>query len=150
MASIKPPQLPADLPTTLAQRVQMLRELRGWSSAKLAELAAVPFDTLQDVEGGLMTFLPEVTRRRLARALRIPTGWLKAVEHIPEGARLELDEATSRPPKPLSLEETACPECGADVHRREFDREDPDGARYVLVRHRCSRCLYERSVEMSY
>ncbi|MEB3206208.1 MAG: hypothetical protein VKK59_02520 [Vampirovibrionales bacterium] len=150
--SLKPPFQPDSLPDTLAQRVQVLRELRGFSSAKLAHLASIPLELLQDIEGGLMPFLPEVTRRRLARALRIPTEWLKQVERVPGLTPTAIIDETMPLPaniSPMRLDDTVCPECSGVLHQRSFEREDPDGGKYTLVRSRCSQCLFQRSIELA-
>ncbi len=148
--SLKSPLHPDNLPETLAQRVQVLRELRGWSTAKLAQLASMPLEVLMDIEAGLMPFLPEVTRRRLARALRIPTGWLKQVERVPGLTPIAADDtiALQASVLPISLDDTTCPECSGRLHQRSFEREDPDGGKYTLVRSRCGQCLFQRSIEL--
>ncbi|MEB3246051.1 MAG: hypothetical protein VKJ06_08725 [Vampirovibrionales bacterium] len=143
---------PTDLPQTLAGRVQTLREARGYTRARLAQIASMPLELIDAIEGGLELFLAEVNRRRLARALRVPTLWLRQVERDP----LALQEVTglrgqTSAPSLNALDADAlsqCPDCGADIHVRTFNRQDVDGKAFELIRARCTKCLFERTAEM--
>ncbi len=136
-----------NLPDTLAQRVQYVRENLGLTQGKLAEVANMPVSQIQDIEAGIELFLSPAVRQKLARALKLQPRLLKGVEKEP-----------ARPKPPLSQEakdryieeilhhpnETYyCPECQNPLITRLFQRQDLEENRLLEVKATCSKCLFK-------
>lgn len=146
-SSKKTPQPPTPaLPGTLAQRVQYWREAMDWSQRKLAEKAAVSESFIQDLESGLETFLAPAVRQKLARALRIKPILFQEVEKRPDtGAstisrELVLDLFENIQANPTR--KYFCPQCGATLEIRTFERRDMHNVAILAIKVNCSKCLF--------
>lgn len=147
----------------------MLRQIRGdWSVNQLAEAANLSVEQIEAVEAGLEPFLSGTVRRRLARALRVPAHWLKEVERLPGEPPLEpvslvyrsLVVGNKRLPLDAMLEnlKTAeqtgdagfwpCPDCGAGLMVRAFERQTLQGEPLQAVRLNCTQCLFRLEQEL--
>ncbi len=136
-----------DLPTTLAQRVQHFRESLGITQSRLAELANLPIEQIQDIESGIELFLSPSVRQKLSRVLKIRAIVLKIVEKAPqlppsslsqEGRDHYIEEMLHYP-----HETYPCPECGAPLVVRLFHRRDLEDNPLVEVKANCSQCLFK-------
>ena len=134
------------LPSTLAQRVQVLRQARGFSLQRLAEITHIALNVLEDIEAGLVLFLSPHTRQKLSKALRVSASTLHAVERpTPEQPQLtpeELDHYWQRimtqPHQPHT-----CPQCTALLVIRQFLRRDLEDQPLVHWVVHCSKCLFK-------
>jgi transcriptional regulator with XRE-family HTH domain len=147
-ASPNPPRV--KLPDTLAQRVRFLREQRGVTIQRLAELCGLSVQLIEDIEAGIELFLAPSSRQRLARGLRVQSAVIKMVEKpVPR------PERTGKGPQPPSLEalwanpeqRLYCPECGAELTVRMFERQDLQGHPIHTAKIHCTRCLYRTERE---
>jgi transcriptional regulator with XRE-family HTH domain len=68
------------LAPTLAQRVNQLREIRNLTVRDLAQATKIEFSRIEDIEGGLETWLSVTDRQVLARALGVEPRVLQEVE----------------------------------------------------------------------
>jgi transcriptional regulator with XRE-family HTH domain len=148
--------LPAEsaaLPPTLAQRVQVLRERMGWTTAALAQRAIVTVEELDDIEQGMVLFLSAHVRQKLAKTLRVPPAVLQAVEIRP----LE-NETVGPPAQQLSaldqiellewlanepVRYIACPQCGTSAQVLRFERRDGHGHVLHAIKVRCPACWFK-------
>lgn len=143
----KPMTTAPTLPSTLAQRVQVLREKRGITRARLAESAQVPESLIEDIEEGLTLFLAPAVRQKLARALKIKPSTLQQVEKTvdapkpllsAEGVAHLLSEIEAFPDT-----QHDCPACGKPLVVRIFDRRDLEDRPIIELKIHCSGCLFK-------
>lgn len=134
-----------NLPTTLAQRLQVLRERKYFSQVGLAEAANVPLSLVRDIEAGLVLFLSASQRQKLARVLVVSPSIIKAVEVAPLQPHQEeeqwlalLIQMRHDPHQPYP-----CPSCGKPLVVRHFYREDLAGSPLTEVKTHCSACLFK-------
>ncbi|MDX2084498.1 MAG: helix-turn-helix domain-containing protein [Candidatus Melainabacteria bacterium] len=157
------PQLPQEtLPETLAQRIQHLREQRGVTQQRLAHLANVPVQLIEELESGVELFLSTASRLKLARALRVRPGILKEVEVSSQPA-IQVDSAYNHEvssafgqASTLPFEAMAtnpkgfwpCPACGGALQIALRDREDLRHHPIVVLKARCTECLFRWEHEL--
>lgn len=145
-----------DLPATLAQRVQVLREQLGITTTRLAERALLPVELIQDVESGIELFLSPAIRMKLARALRVKPHILQDVEkpgpehnksfHALDPRLYKLKEAFYRMvDNPDAVE--ACPQCGNALVLQRFERKDLQDQPITHYKLHCSGCLLRYQAE---
>lgn len=143
------------LPDTLARRVQFLRESRDLTQNQLAKKAAIPMEMIRDIEAGLEMFLAPAVRQKLARALRVRSGDLKAVEkrptveeEHPEAETLRQEgRALLRAIRRAPQAEHRCPECAALLNVRVFQRRDLEENLLETVKVHCPNCLFRLESE---
>lgn len=137
------------LPATLAERVRFLREKRMMTPELLAKRALIDVDTVRDIEGGIEMFLAPAVRQRLARALHVRPAQIEEVEKPPEAVD-ELQVAMLRR-KGINLHQSIldepdaphlCPDCGAPLAVRLFERRDLQDNPITVVKANCTRCLF--------
>jgi transcriptional regulator with XRE-family HTH domain len=135
------------LGSTLAERIQILRESNGLSQSRLAEEANMPLSQIEDIEGGLELFLSPATRQKLARVLKVKSSTIKAVEkeidaiepRLSEEARGHfIDEIVHFP-----NQQYFCPFCKSPLEARIFHRKDLEDNPLVEVKANCSKCLFK-------
>ena len=152
------PSIPDTLPDTLSQRVQLFRELCGITQRRLADEASLPHALIEDIESGIETILSPFNRRKLARALRIPSLLLKievdSDEPNPADKPLWNSSTYSRTlyfgQKKLPLDAMLtnpegfwpCPDCGQGLHVRTFERRDLEDTPLTAIRLDCQHCLF--------
>ncbi len=61
---------------SLAGRLRMSREKKGWSQRELARRASVRYATISELENGIRTAMNTDTAKKLARALGIGIDYL--------------------------------------------------------------------------
>lgn len=150
----------ATLPSTLAQRIQFFRQIRGWTPQQLADKIQVPLTQIEDIESGIDVFLSSILRRKLAQALRMHPQWLKDVEVEPESISDALKALQAEPtPDKIMTEERLmairdnpdhtwpCPYCDAPLSLQFFDRLDMDENPVLSLKINCSRCLFRHTAE---
>lgn len=143
----------------LSQRVIQLREQRDITQKRLAEITALPLSFIEDVEGGIERVISATQRLRLARALRVPGDWLlmntpvsvteiaqprvnRRGELLAYGKRLPLRAMMAQPDGFWP-----CPQCGAGLTTRTFERRDLDETPVTLADVQCSQCLFRANHE---
>lgn len=132
---------------TLAQLIQQLRELRGITRQRLADLAQIPVNQLEDIESGIELFLSPATRQKLARILKTAPATIQALEKQPvlssvnnlstEGRERYAEEILHFPDRPH-----ACPVCGEVMTVRLFHRRDLEDNPILEVKAHCKNCLF--------
>lgn len=134
------------IPTTLAQRVQQIREQQGLSQTKLAELANLPLAQVQDIEAGIELFLSANVRQKLARVLKMRPASLKALEKpIPLPPPALSHSARENYIEEMLLYPHAvhpCPSCKSPLEVRIFNRRDLEDNPLVEVKAHCTKCLF--------
>jgi len=73
--------------TPIRLRVRELRDARGWSQAKLAEIAGVRPATISEIESGASTAVHFATLERVADALGVDAAVLIDHQHAEAPAR---------------------------------------------------------------
>jgi transcriptional regulator with XRE-family HTH domain len=138
------------LPTTLAQRVQALREQRGFTVAMAAKLALMEEDELRDIEQGITLFMAPHTRQKLAKVLRVKPHVLEDVEKPPlsnaSGLALKQFSAVEQLHflqtllNAPAIDYTPCPRCDDIAQVQRFERQDIHGLTVHAIKVRCPRC----------
>ncbi|MBK8190181.1 MAG: helix-turn-helix domain-containing protein [Vampirovibrionales bacterium] len=138
---------PLNLPDSLAQRVQTLRARVDLTQNQLAQRAAVPIQTIEELESGLLLFLATPIRQRLARVLRISPQILLEAERPPRvdvnrplDAEAEADLLSAMAERPTRT--YFCPHCGARLQVQTFERRDLEDRPLIAVRAACTACLF--------
>lgn len=144
------PSQKASLPPTLALRVQHLRHERNLTALDLANRAHIPLQMLQDIEAGIELFLSWAVRQRLARCLRVRPDCLLEVEK-----RFQSETPESFPSVNLSFSQELsdavfqnpqrkyfCPQCGALLKVRIFERRDLENNMLLTAKINCTQCLF--------
>lgn len=114
----------------------------------LALRAQVPVRLVEDLEGGLETFLAPAIRQRLARVLHVRPAQIQELEKPPSifnpnAATLQhksvgLHEAILRDPTAPQV----CPNCSAPLAIRLFERRDLQNNLLTVVKANCTQCLF--------
>lgn len=138
---------PTEKATTLAQFVQKAREAVGITQGKLAELANLPVNQVEDIETGIELTLSPSVRQKLAKVLKLRPVQLK-----------NLEKQIQPPRPPLSLEAREryideilhypdqsypCPQCGTELLVRVFQRRDLEDNLLLEVKAHCPQCLFK-------
>lgn len=104
-----------DLPDTLAERIQYLRDKCYLSREQLASLSNIDIATISNLEEGTEIFISSAQRQRLAKVLKIPAYVLKEVEKQPENKTVSNTWIESLRNNILdgNLENNRCPSCNS-------------------------------------
>ncbi len=150
MRQIRP--IPSDmkLASTLAQRVNQLREFRNMTVRDLARLARFKMQRVEDIEGGLETWLSSSDRQLLAKALNIEPALLQEVEsRILAGHQVRdshlLNQATSEQIANAIINgarELECPDCGSTLRCSVQEGTDIEGHPVRMAKAFCMKCPF--------
>jgi transcriptional regulator with XRE-family HTH domain len=140
-------QMPSKEAETLARRVMALRETIGVTQERLARVAHLSLQQIQDIEAGLDLFLAPAVRQRLARALKTSPATLQAVEKIPvlkesEQVSLETREHLRDEMMAFPYAHYPCPACQTPLTIRVFERRDLEDNLISEVKAHCAQCLF--------
>ena len=135
MARTRSP-IPSDLvlESTLASRLNQLRQFRNLSKKELAQAVRMTEERIDDIESGLETWLSAAERQIIAKALYIDPNLLKEVEYRPADsshpsyASMSVEINTSLTDSILSgMRDLACPQCGNTLRCSVQKRVDING-----------------------
>jgi transcriptional regulator with XRE-family HTH domain len=131
---------------TLAQRMQIAREKLGITPGKLAELTRLDTEYIIDLEAGIEVFLSPATRQKLARVLKVEPKWIQAGEKPPQDKPDALNDAEKkqllRELREHPHQTHYCPQCGAHLFVRIFERRDIEDNLLLEVKTHCTQCLF--------
>lgn len=146
-----------DLPDTLSQRVQYLRDHLDMTQRQLAYKASLEESFIQDIESGMEMFLAPAIRLKLARALRVKPSIIQEVEKRPqpkepvtESAAWQKERRTKQLLEQILQEPDgsyACLECQSGLIVRQFERRDLDDNLLLTIKIECSHCLFRWSTD---
>jgi len=132
---------------TLAQQIQQLREKKGITQNRLAELTHLPLSHIQDIEAGIELFLSPAVRQKIARVLKTTPQSLKALEKpiTPQHPILSLEGRNRLIEEMLHFphETYPCPQCQSPLLVRLFHRKDLEDNPLLEVKAHCEKCLFK-------
>jgi transcriptional regulator with XRE-family HTH domain len=138
------------LPSTLALRVQALREALDLTPRQVAQRAILPLSLIEDIEQGLELFLAPAVRGKLARVLRVKPLTLEEVELRPttpsikpvgQSSTVQLIEHWLNTPNHAH----PCPDCGQPLVLQVFARRDLHDNPLHAIKAHCTQCLFRVS-----
>ncbi len=142
--------LPDNMPlkSTLAGRVNQLREFRNMTVKDLAKATRMKVQRVEDIESGFETWLSTTDRQILAKALRVEPSILKEVEWRPPEAVPELAEVSRE-----TMEELAdnilhgernldCPRCKSPMTCYVQEAIDLEDNKIFLPMASCTKCPF--------
>lgn len=128
---------------TLAQRVNQLREIRNMTVRDLARSARMEFQRIEDIEGGLETWLSITDRQLLSRALGVEPHVLQEVEtrNVVPAAEQSSAFAQDLALRVLNGDrDLECPNCGAKLQCSVQEALDIEGAPLRFPKAFCTKC----------
>lgn len=144
MRQFKP--LPSDLQLapTLARRVQQLRDFRNMTVRDLAKLSRLGLERVEDIEGGLETWLSSTERQLLAKALAVEPILLQEVESRPPAGDEALEDAQVRLTQAIlrGARELECPNCHSTLRCSVQEAFDMDGNPTAFAKAYCMKCPF--------
>ncbi|MDH4378461.1 MAG: helix-turn-helix domain-containing protein [Vampirovibrionales bacterium] len=142
--------IPTITATSLAQALQEARFTKGLTRQQVATDVMVPLSTMDAIEQGEQLWLGPILRQRLARLFKLAPNDLEALEKKP----LELDAIASHGTAMaldmrlwLSQPNPTCPQCGAEITIKRFERQDMQQQRWVALDAGCNDCLFRAQGE---
>lgn len=135
------------LPDTLAQRLQWLREHRGYSVAMLAEESGADEVLIEEIEGGIQLFMPTIIRQKLSRVLRVSPEVFSSAEKTIILPEEEAEYEMLATPLAYRYVPQQCPTCEVDLVQRKFKRYDVRGVAIDAISAHCPTCLYRMQAE---
>jgi hypothetical protein len=133
------------LAPTLAQRVNQLREVRNMTVRDLANSSKLVLQRIEDIEGGMETWLSVTDRQLLARALGVEPHVLQEVECR---TSTQTNEVVYSFEQDLSLKilegqrEIDCPNCGGPLKCSVQQALDMDGNPVRFPKAFCTKCPF--------
>jgi len=150
MKQVKPIPSTMPLAPTLARRVNQLREYRNMTVRDLAQISRFKPQRIEDIEGGVETWLSSSDRQLLAKALNIEPALLQEVEsrmvagqNVPESHML--DRTTSEQLATAIVNgarELECPDCGSPLKCSIQEGTDIEGHPIRLAKAYCTKCPF--------
>ena len=138
--------LPPDLVLgeTLARRVFQLREFRNMTRKDLSRYCRLSEERIDDIEGGIETWLSVTERQMLAKALSVEPIIIQEVESRPNlGAetmyKVEIELGKRILEGAAQME---CPKCGGTLNCRIEQGYDIDGNTIKMAKAFCLKCAY--------
>lgn len=139
--------LPPDmvLAPTLARRINQFREFRNLTVRDLARLTRFTMSRIEDIEGGLETWLSSTDRQLLAKALSVEPYLLQEVERK---SNLEPDAAQRRNSLMISdaiqngVRNLECPNCGGTLKCSMVEALDIEGNPISYPKAFCMKCPF--------
>jgi transcriptional regulator with XRE-family HTH domain len=138
------------LAPTLATRVFQLREFRNMTAKDLAKSARFNVERIEDIEGGIETWLSAPDRQLLARALAVEPSLLQEVEtrivaghqqsdseHIGVATNAQIAESILN-----GARELGCPSCGSTLKCSIQEGVDMDGLPSRSAKAFCIKCPF--------
>jgi transcriptional regulator with XRE-family HTH domain len=140
-------QLPPDieLAPTLARRLNQLRELRNLTVKDLARMTRFTVERIEDLEGGLESWLSATERQRIAAALAVEPALLQEVEvrRPGEGTTDNIEiEAQIRDAILKGARHLQCPNCGSELRCSVTDALDFEGNPTQFAKAYCIKCPF--------
>lgn len=143
--------LPAsmELKSTLAGRMNQLREFRNMTVRDLAKASRIKPQRVEDIESGLETWLSSTERQTIADALRVRPELLQEVEYRPDH---EANSSLSDTPREI-IEEMAdailhgeralqCPRCHSTLTCSVQEGIDLEESKIYLPMAYCEKCPF--------
>lgn len=133
------------LAPTLAQRVNQFREWRNLTVRDVARLTRFTMNRVEDIEGGLETWLSSTDRQLLAKALSVEPYLLQEVERK---SNLEPDAAQRRNLLLIGdaiqngARELECPNCGGTLKCSMVEGFDMKGNPISFPKAFCLKCPF--------
>jgi transcriptional regulator with XRE-family HTH domain len=138
-----PPNL--ELASTLARRINELREMRNLTVKDLARMTRFTSKRIEDIEAGLETWLSATDRQRLSTALGIEPALLAEVE-----SRSGLDDLDAKQDVAMALTDAIlngarhlqCPQCGSNLQCSIQEALDFEGNPTQFAKAFCAKCPF--------
>lgn len=130
--------------TSLAEFIQEKREKAGYSIYGLADRAAIPVETLEDIESGRELFLSVTTRQKLARVLKCSPAEIKKYEREYEFEIISDEKIEELKSKILHRETNLkCPLCGEPLITRIAKMYDLEDNLVLQPKAHCVKCVFQ-------
>lgn len=132
------------LATSLARRVQQLRDFRNMTVRDLGKYSRLGLQRIEDIEAGIETWLSATERQLLAKGLAVEPMLLQEVEIRPYGSDEHLQEAQPRLAEAIlsGRRELQCPQCGGSLRCSVQDALDLDGLPTRFAKAYCLKCPF--------
>ena len=144
--------LPKDLAlaSTLASRLNQIRQFRNMSKSELAEACRIPNKRLDDLEAGLETWLSPSDRQIIAKALFIDPTILKEAEYRPDidnahpSYAAMSDEIIQRIEQSIlnGARNLSCPQCDNILKCSVQERRDLNNEKVYFAKAFCVKCPF--------
>lgn len=131
------------LEPTLARRVTQLREARNLTMLDLCEISKLKLKRIEDIEGGLETWLSTTDRQLLGRALGVEPYMLQEVETGHSGTGDELRASVQQSIVEQIIEgyrDLQCPSCGGLLRCSVQEAMEIDGRHAEFAKAFCIKC----------
>jgi transcriptional regulator with XRE-family HTH domain len=140
----KPLPRDIDLGSTLARRVQALRDFRNLTAKDLGKRSRLGQKRVEDIEQGLETWLSTTERQLLAKALEVEPMMLQEVENRPPAEDQNLAEATPRLVQAIleGARDLECPNCGGTLKCSVQEALDIEGQPTRFAKAYCMKCPF--------
>jgi transcriptional regulator with XRE-family HTH domain len=140
----KPLPRDIDLGSTLARRVQALRDFRNLTAKDLGKRSRLGQKRVEDIEQGLETWLSTTERQLLAKALEVEPSMLQEVENRPPAEGQNLAEATPRLVQAIleGARDLECPNCGGTLKCSVQEALDIEGQPTRFAKAYCMKCPF--------
>lgn len=144
MRQFKPLPSHLTLAPTLAQRVQQLREYRNLTVKDLAKASRLGLRRIEDIEGGLETWLSSTNRQMLAKALAVEPYVIQEAESRPPAEEGVLMDEQNRIAAAIlrGSRDLECPNCGTSLHCSVQDAFDIEGKPIRFAKAFCPKCTF--------
>jgi len=138
--------LPADmvLASTLARRVQQLRDFRNMTAKDLAKISRFGLQRIEDIESGMETWLSATERQLLAKALAVEPVILQEAESRPpaDDGVMIVEQARIADAVLQGTRNLLCPNCGSSLRCSIQEALDIHGYPTVFPKAYCSKCPF--------
>ncbi len=130
--------------TSLAEFIQTHREKAGLSIYGLSEKAAIPIETLEDIESGRDLFLPVSIRQKLARVFKCSPNEIKKYEREFQFETVSDEKIDELKAKILRHETNLrCPFCGEPLITRIAEMHDLEDNLVLQPKAHCVKCVFQ-------
>lgn len=129
---------------SLAEFIQLKREMAGLSIPGLAHKTNIKIEILEDIEAGKELFLSVTQRQQIARALKCSPTELKAREKNFQFDVIEDDVIDNLKRRILNRETNLkCPLCGEPLVCRIAKMHDLDDNLVLQPKAHCVKCIFQ-------
>lgn len=132
------------LEPTLARRVNQLREFRNMTVRDLAKVTKLTVQRIEDIEGGLETWLSTTDRQLLAKALVVEPNLLQEVETRQTGMDSEVRYSAENLAEQILAgnRDLTCPNCAGALRCSVQHAFDLDGNPTAFAKAFCVKCPF--------
>lgn len=132
------------LDTSLARRVQQLREFRHLTIEDIADMTRFPVKRVEEIEAGFETWFSATERQLLAKALGVEPILIQEVEAKPPAKQgLTISQNTKITQAILfGQRDLECPDCGSTLRCSVVDALDIDGQPTRFAKAFCNKCPF--------